>query len=63
MNLVELLKTAWKKPFTVYTATQFSFFLRANAARINFYQVEEWNGDTYVILKWPHKVSGLVVLP
>jgi len=25
--------------------------------------VNEWNGDTYVVLRWPHKVPGLVVLP
>ena len=63
MNLPELLKNVPKTPFHQREAANLSHFLSANAKSIEFYKANEWNGDTYVIMKWPHKVPGLVVLP
>ena len=63
MNLPELLKTAEKKRFSSFDANQLGTFLRFNAEKVDFYQVNDWNGDTYVILKWPHKVPELKILP
>ena len=63
MNLPELLKTVPKIPLTVQTVIQFSGFLQANLRKIEFHQLNDWNGDTYVILKWAHKVPELRILP
>jgi len=63
LNLPELLKNIPKIPFRPYDAINLGAFLIANTKTIDYYQTQEWNGDTYVILKWPHKVPGLVVLP
>ena len=63
MNLLELLKGARKESFNQREAANMSHFLSANAKNVELYKVNEWNGDTYVIMKWPHKVPGLVVLP
>jgi hypothetical protein len=63
MNLPELLKNTSKTSFSQREAANLSGFLKANAERIDYYQINDWNGDTYVILKWPHKVPELKVLP
>jgi hypothetical protein len=63
MNLSELLKGARKESFNQREVTNLSRFLGANVKNVEFYKVNEWNGDTYVIMKWPHKVPGLVILP
>ena len=63
MNLLELLKGAKKETFNQHEAANLHRFLIANTKNVEFYKVNEWNGDTFVILRWPHKVPGLVVLP
>ena len=63
MNLPELLKNVPKAPFSTRDAMNLGGFLRANAERIDYYPISDWNGDTYVILKWPHQVPGLRILP
>jgi len=63
VNLLELLKNVPKTPFHKREADNLYGFLVANTKDVEFYKINEWNGDTYVIMKWPHKVPGLVVLP
>jgi hypothetical protein len=65
MSLPELLTNIQKTPFHQRDAANFSRFIMARAADgdLDFYKVNDSNGDTYVIFKWPHKVPGLVVLP
>ena len=63
MNLSELLKGTQKEPFNQREVANLNHFLNANIKSVEFYKVNEWNGDTYVIMKWPHKVPGLVILP
>lgn len=63
MNLPELLKNIPKTPFHQQDAINLAHFLKANTSKVEHYQVNDWNGDTYVIIKWPYKVQGLVVLP
>jgi len=63
MNLSELLKTVVRTPFNRREAINLGNFIAANAEKIDYYPVTDWNGDTYVILKWPHQVPGLRILP
>jgi len=63
MNLPELLKNVPKSSLTQQEVTSIWYFLQANKEIVEYYKANEWNGDTYVILKWSHKVQGLVVLP
>ena len=63
MNLPEILKTAVKEAFTQREAINLGKFLQANASKIEFWTVSDWDGDTYIVLKWPHKVPDLTVLP
>jgi len=62
MNLAELLKDIPKEPFSQRDAQNLGFFLNANAKKVDFYKVNDTNGDTYVILKWPHIVPELRII-
>ena len=63
MNLSEILKGATKVKLNQREVVNLTRFLQANLEQTEFWQVNEWSGETYVILKWPHKVPDLTVLP
>jgi hypothetical protein len=59
----ELLKNAEKKPLTQQEIINLGQFMRMNASKIEYYNVNDWNGDSFVIMKWPHKVPELKIIP
>lgn len=63
--LSDMLDTLTEQPkWTDQQNHNFFNFVKANKKDMKFYSVADVaTGDTFLIIRWPHKVPGLVVLP
>ena len=62
MTLPELLATLTEETVSLQMAQDFGNFMRCNYKGMKMYKFNDENGETYVVIKWPHKVPELKVI-
>ena len=62
-TLEDLIKQLKEQPtWSDHDINNFAGFIRAKRKDMKFYQIADIaTGDTFLIIKWPHKVPGLTV--